>query len=236
MKIKQENKDTINIKIDPIQLIKKLYELKTQLDKLDDIKLTDENNTFDSKFDLNFVKLTGYHCKNETDFWNPTGLAFNSDQNEMVIADSFNHCCKVIDSQTGNYSRSSINLIDLNTPRDLCFNNDKKNILISDSGNHQICILNYSDFKLITKFGHYGTEPGHFSDPRGICVDSLNRIFVADRNNHRIQVFDYNGNFLNGENFSNKNCLGLFRPDHKMNNCSSYIEIQNNFLIFVIVY
>ena len=90
---------------------------------------------------LNFVKLTGYHCKNETDFWNPTGLAFNSDQNEMVIADSFNHCCKVIDSQTGNYSRSSINLIDLNTPRDLCFNNDKKNILISDSGNHQICIL-----------------------------------------------------------------------------------------------
>lgn len=41
-----------------------------------------------------------------------------------------------------------------------------------------------------------GPNPGQFNGPRGIALDSLGRIFVADRGYCRIQVFDANGRFL----------------------------------------
>jgi hypothetical protein len=35
----------------------------------------------------------------------------------------------------------------------------------------------------------------------GVAVDSLDRIIVADTNNHRMQVFDSAGNFLFNSDF-----------------------------------
>ena len=43
--------------------------------------------------------------------------------------------------------------------------------------------------------GGHGPEPGHFDQPMGIAVDAAGELFVADRNNHRIQVFGRDGNF-----------------------------------------
>jgi NHL repeat len=41
------------------------------------------------------------------------------------------------------------------------------------------------------------TRPGYFNNVHGIAVDPVSRhVFVNDRGNHRIQVFDENGNFL----------------------------------------
>uniref|UniRef100_A0AC35GHM4 Uncharacterized protein n=1 Tax=Panagrolaimus sp. PS1159 TaxID=55785 RepID=A0AC35GHM4_9BILA len=45
-------------------------------------------------------------------------------------------------------------------------------------------------------FGKEGSGDGEFSRPWGICCDHKGRILVADRSNHRIQVFDGRGNFL----------------------------------------
>ena len=42
----------------------------------------------------------------------------------------------------------------------------------------------------------FGTEPGEFSLPHAIALDSRGRLYVADRNNVRIQVFDQDGKFL----------------------------------------
>lgn len=38
------------------------------------------------------------------------------------------------------------------------------------------------------KFGSRGTDHGHFTWPRGVCVGPDNTIVVADSNNHRVQV------------------------------------------------
>ena len=38
------------------------------------------------------------------------------------------------------------------------------------------------------KFGDYGTDEGHFTEPSGVAVGSLGQIIVADTNNHRMQV------------------------------------------------
>ena len=48
----------------------------------------------------------------------------------------------------------------------------------------------------ILSWGSLGTAPGQFTDPRGLAVDSEGRVYVADSNNHRIQVFDSNGQFI----------------------------------------
>jgi DNA-binding beta-propeller fold protein YncE len=42
---------------------------------------------------------------------------------------------------------------------------------------------------------HANENPGNFNTPHNIGVDRQNNVYVADRNNRRIQVFDRDGNF-----------------------------------------
>jgi sugar lactone lactonase YvrE len=50
--------------------------------------------------------------------------------------------------------------------------------------------------KFIKTWGKKGSGPGEFDTPHALAFDSKGRLFVADRNNNRIQVFDQDGNFL----------------------------------------
>jgi hypothetical protein len=43
---------------------------------------------------------------------------------------------------------------------------------------------------------HANENPGNFNTPHNIGVDRQNNVYVADRNNRRIQVFDRDGNFV----------------------------------------
>ncbi len=52
------------------------------------------------------------------------------------------------------------------------------------------------DGKVIKTWGKKGTGPGEFNEPHGIALDSAGRVFVADRVNARIQIFDPDGKFL----------------------------------------
>ena len=48
----------------------------------------------------------------------------------------------------------------------------------------------------VLTWGEPGTGPGQFNLPHGIATDQNGRVYVADRSNSRVQVFDENGNFL----------------------------------------
>ena len=48
----------------------------------------------------------------------------------------------------------------------------------------------------IKSWGEPGTGPGQFNTPHSIAVDAQGNVYVADRGNRRIQVFDGDGNFL----------------------------------------
>ena len=45
-------------------------------------------------------------------------------------------------------------------------------------------------------WGEKGTRPGQFRLPHAIAVDRNNNVYVGDRSNRRIQVFDTDGKFL----------------------------------------
>ena len=48
----------------------------------------------------------------------------------------------------------------------------------------------------LLSWGNPGTGPGEFSTPHGIWVDVESRVYVADRENSRVQIFDEDGNYL----------------------------------------
>jgi tripartite motif-containing protein 2/3/tripartite motif-containing protein 71 len=50
--------------------------------------------------------------------------------------------------------------------------------------------------KKLRSFGTRGSGPGQFECPRGVTVDDLDNILVADSDNHRIQKFTSDGRFL----------------------------------------
>ena len=50
--------------------------------------------------------------------------------------------------------------------------------------------------KFIKAWGKPGTAPGEFDQPHGLAMDSAGRLFVADRANNRLQIFDQDGKFL----------------------------------------
>jgi len=52
------------------------------------------------------------------------------------------------------------------------------------------------DGTFIKAFGKSGKGPGEFDVPHAIALDSRGRLFVADRNNNRIQIFSQDGAFL----------------------------------------
>jgi DNA-binding beta-propeller fold protein YncE len=49
--------------------------------------------------------------------------------------------------------------------------------------------------KLLFSWGGPGTEPGQFNIVHNICTDKDGYVYVADRENQRIQVFDSSGKY-----------------------------------------
>jgi hypothetical protein len=72
----------------------------------------------------------------------------------------------------------------------------KNEIYVSDGyGNSRV--HKYSpDGKLLFSWGEPGTDPGQFNIVHNIVSDRDGYLYVADRENHRIQVFDGNGKFI----------------------------------------
>jgi hypothetical protein len=53
-----------------------------------------------------------------------------------------------------------------------------------------------SNGKFVKAWGRAGTGRGEFDEPHALAMDSRGRLFVADRANNRIQIFDQDGTLL----------------------------------------
>ena len=76
---------------------------------------------------------------------------------------------------------------------------DNRAVFIADGhnndGNNRV--MKYSiDGQFIMSWGHTGYGPGEFRALHAIDIDSRGRVFVGDRSNNRIQIFDQEGAHL----------------------------------------
>ena len=63
------------------------------------------------------------------------------------------------------------------------------------NGNNRIVKFS-SDGTYITEWGETGSGPGQFHTPHALAMDSQGLLYVGDRSNRRIQVFDQDGEFI----------------------------------------
>jgi DNA-binding beta-propeller fold protein YncE len=92
---------------------------------------------------------------------------------------------------TAGASRSTFNL-----PTDVAFaaNGD---LYVTDGYGGARVVKFSRDGKYLLEWGKRGTGPGEFGLPHNVVVDAEDRVYVTDRDNQRIQIFDPSGKFLN---------------------------------------
>ncbi len=78
-------------------------------------------------------------------------------------------------------------------PTDVAWDSED-NIFISDGYLNSRIAKYDKNGNWIKSWGSYGSEPGEFNLPHNIQADRDGNIYVADRTNRRIQVFDPDGN------------------------------------------
>src|SRR5665213_836529 len=69
------------------------------------------------------------------------------------------------------------------------------NIFVSDGYNNKRVVKFDKDGKFLKEFGSRGKGPGQFEDVHTIQVDHQGNVYVGDRSNKRLSVFDNDGNF-----------------------------------------
>jgi hypothetical protein len=84
----------------------------------------------------------------------------------------------------------------LNGPSDVVMGKNG-DIFVSDGESTNTRVVKFSkDGKFIKFWGTMGAGPGELNLPHNIAMDSDGRLYVADRTNKRIQVFDQDGKYL----------------------------------------
>jgi hypothetical protein len=72
------------------------------------------------------------------------------------------------------------------------------NIFVSDGYNNKRIVKFDKDGKFLKDFGSRGHGPGQFEDVHTIQVDHQGNVYVGDRANKRLSVFDNDGNYKTG--------------------------------------
>jgi hypothetical protein len=96
----------------------------------------------------------------------------------------------------GTKGTSGASRLTFNLPTDIAFaaNGD---LYVTDGYGGARVVKFSRDGKYLLEWGTRGTGPGEFGLPHNVVVDTKGLVYVTDRDNQRIQIFDPNGKFLN---------------------------------------
>ncbi len=72
-----------------------------------------------------------------------------------------------------------------------------------------------ADGNFIKQWGEIGVRHGEFRTPHALEFDSRGRLWIADRGNHRLEIYDQDGNYLESR-YAHGRISGLFITDDDM--------------------
>lgn len=141
------------------------------------------------------IKRIGGYGTGDGQFNRPQGLAIDGN-GHIYIADRQNKRIQIFDTNLEYISEFTDvgqypNLEDVAVSHEgftyVVYNhryNEERIIKLDKNGNE------------IHSWGGEGSSQGQFNNPKGIAVDSAGYVYVADQDNHRVQIFDENGTYL----------------------------------------
>jgi len=136
----------------------------------------------------------------ENRFLEPHGLRVDTHDNVWVTDRAlqevfkFSHDGKLL-LTIGTERVAGVDATHFDKPTDIAFASDGSFYVSDGYGNNRVAKFS-SDGKFLFDWGHKGQGPGEFDLPHSVAVDAQGNVYVADRSNARIQVFDANGKFL----------------------------------------
>ena len=95
----------------------------------------------------------------------------------------------------GTKGASGTDATHFNLPTDVAFGSDGS-IYVTDGYGSARVVKFTRDGKFLLQWGKRGKGPGEFGLPHNLVIDAQGRVYVTDRDNQRIEVFDANGKFL----------------------------------------
>lgn len=99
----------------------------------------------------------------------------------------------------------------------------------NDIGGPQVIWTFTKDGKPLSSFGKFGHERGEFDQPHALAFDSKGRLFVGDRNNNRVQIFDQKGTLLDvWYQFSRPSGLFIDKKDNLYSADSESVAVSRN--------
>jgi serine/threonine protein kinase len=121
----------------------------------------------------------------------PSGMT--TDRLNQLYCTDYGACRLNIFSKTGNlvraFGKRGTLKGEFNVPRSVAVDNNDK-IYVLDSLNHRVQVFSPRG-EFITEIGERGGKPGQFLGPSDLSIDPSNALlYVADKGNHRIQVFE----------------------------------------------
>ena len=121
----------------------------------------------------------------------PKFIAFSNNGDMFVTSDD--HCVHVYD-KSGVHKKATIGSkgtgnLQLIAPRGIDIHTNT--VFVCESGGHRIHRFTLGG-EFIDTFGKRGSDVGEFEEPYDIKINPNNsKVYIADRNNHRVQVFNF---------------------------------------------
>jgi sugar lactone lactonase YvrE len=210
-----------------------------EVDAAGNVYVLDTGNDRIQKFNADGLYITtfGGFGSGNGQFDNPSGIGFALN-GDLYVADTDNDRIQRFTSGgtfVSEFGSQGAGDLEFNDPWGVAVDSTGR-VFVADTGNNRIVVLQDDSAEAppvvppvtaLSTFGAVGTADGLFNSPRGVQVDSTDRVWVADTINHRIQVFaedpgspdDYlfqsrtGGNGIGNGQFDQPNDLGLITND-----------------------
>jgi len=133
-------------------------------------------------------------------FGNPHGLRVDREGNVFVTDNGDHQVMKFTRDgkllfTLGVKGKAATDNKTFNRPTDIAFAKNGDFYISDGYGNSRVVKFS-KEGKYLLDWGKRGTGPGEFNTPHSVAVDSKGTVYVSDRENNRIQIFDPNGKFL----------------------------------------